>query len=490
MNSAVGRRLRAARIAFVLLAQLSSASAETGSAPGDAVKGSTSGATTAAERGRITDQVIPLQDESIPERPAPILELGDKLLAPGAINHGFQIPTGAVWQPSLIVWGDLRTAVQSFDDGVNKNSEWANRFDLYSNLYLTQSERIVAGIRPLDKSNRFTRYTFDSTEVPEEEGEFEDELNSNITTLFFEGDFGELFPLLDRKDQYGLDVGLAVGRQPINYQEGMLVNDTIDSLGVSKINLKPYGAVNQRVTLLWGWDELNRNNLPDEDSTATLFGVFNEIDFAVSTIEADVVYVESEETGDGLHGGLGAIQRVGQFNTTLRVLGSIANGTETGANNNGTLLFGELSRTLTGSNDIVYVDSFWAIDSFRSASRASNAGGPVSPVGILFEAVGLGRYRAPLANDTNDAFGGALGYQLFSADSRWQAIFELGGRYATEEIGQRGYAGGTRLQTAIGRRTVIRVDLFGGMADQRTSADSASDMEPTFGTRLEWLLRL
>lgn len=438
---------------------------------------------------RITDKVIPYAVDEIPDRPAPILELGDPLLATGPISIGFTLPTGAVWQPSLIVWGDLRTALQTFDDGTARTSEWSNRFDLFGNLYLTQSERVVIGLRPLDKAGRFTRYTFDSADELEEDT-FEDELNSNITTLFFEGDFGELFPKLDRKDSRGLDLAFAVGRQPLSFQEGMLLNDSIDSLGISKINLKPAGAINHRATLLWGWEDLNRNNLAQDDRAAMLFGWFNEIDFSSTTIEIDASYVESEDTGDGFHGGIGAIQRLGDFNTTFRILGSHAAGEELEANANGALLFAEVSKTLVASQDLVYLNSFWAIDDFRSASRASNAGGPLSPVGILFEAVGLGRFRAPLANDANDAFGGVLGYQLFSKDTRFQALFEAGGRYAREDIGQRGSALGTRLQWAIGQRSVLRTDFFIGLVDNRLTVETESDEEFAFGTRLEWLLRL
>lgn len=439
------------------------------------------------DHSRLPDTPIPI-DRSVPTPPAPILELGNSFLNTGPIDPGFQIPTGAVWQPSLVVWGTYRTAVQTSETEKGRTTEWANRFDLFSNLYLTQSERILLGMRPLDKDGHFTSYTFDSPN-PDTDEAFEEELNAKLTTGFFEGDFGELFPGLDPYDQYGLDVAIAAGRQPIAFQEGMLVNDTIDSLGLSKINLKSPGVVNHRASFVWGWNELNRNNLPQDDESAALFGIFNEVDIPSSTIEVDAIYVDSDDTGDGWHAGLGATQRLGAYNTTFRALLSRASGDETAASDDGAILFGEASHTLAASNDVVYLNGFWAIDHFRSASRAPNAGGPLAPVGVLFESVGIGSYGAPLSSSADEAFGGVCGYQLFSADTRFQVIFELGTRISTSETGQRAGAGAVSLQRAFGQRTVIRADFYSLYGDPRPG-DKASDEELDVGGRIEWMLRL
>ncbi len=140
---------------------------------------------------RISDTPIPLQIADHPRRPRPILEVGDPFLKTGPISKGFQLPTGAVWQPSLIVWGTYRSALQAHYDGNDHTSEWANRFDLWASLYLTPTERILAGVRVLDQAGRFTGYTFRAPEAVREDGKgFDDHLNFDITTLFFEGDFG------------------------------------------------------------------------------------------------------------------------------------------------------------------------------------------------------------------------------------------------------------------------------------------------------------
>ena len=55
----------------------------------------------------LTEEHIPLQLEGFPERPKYLLELGNPYLGTGRIKPGIQLPTGAVWQPSLIVFGTL-----------------------------------------------------------------------------------------------------------------------------------------------------------------------------------------------------------------------------------------------------------------------------------------------------------------------------------------------------------------------------------------------
>ena len=195
---------------------------------------------------RLTDEYIPLQLDGFPERPRPILEIGQSFLGTGTLDQGITLPTGAVWQPYFMLFGTLRSGLQSFNDGTDQFSEWANRFDLFGNLYLTFTERILVGFRPLDQDGRFTGMIFQPDGF---DNNFRDEFNYELTTLFFEGDFGEIFPNLDKEDKHGLDYGFSVGRQPISFQEGMLINDNIDAIGVTKTNGKfPPSAVNFRWT--------------------------------------------------------------------------------------------------------------------------------------------------------------------------------------------------------------------------------------------------
>ncbi|MBZ0165993.1 MAG: hypothetical protein K8I00_04235 [Candidatus Omnitrophica bacterium] len=458
--------------------------------PAQTVAGATSGAGAGESPSRISDEPRLLQVAQHPKRPRPLLEIGDPFLKPGPISRGFELPTGAVWQPSLMAWGTYRTALQAFDNGNDTTSEWANRFDLWANLYLTPTERILAGVRFLDQEGRFTGYTFRAPDAVREEGKgFDDHLNFDITTLFFEGDIGEIFPNLDPLDKRSLDYYFSIGRQPISYQGGMLINDNVDALGISKINLRPPTVSNMRTTFVWGANELNRTNLPNDDDEAMMYGVFNEIDWKMSTVELDAIYVySSKASGRGVYLGLGSTQRLGKINSTFRVLGSIPVATETLHNRSGVLLFNELSLTPHGTDDLAYLNAFVAFDEFRSASRDPTVGGPLGPTGILFEAVGLGRYPAPLSNAANEAIGAAIGYQWFFDNKRKQLILEIGGRY-TDRDGQRAAGTGLRYQIAVGQRGILRFDGHAVYDRDRSHPGGDKDEEVVYGLRVEFVVK-
>ncbi|MBZ0110835.1 MAG: hypothetical protein K8J08_00095, partial [Thermoanaerobaculia bacterium] len=130
---------------------------------------------------RLSDEAIPLQLEGFPQRPKPPIELGNHFLGTGTLWPGFELPTGAVWQPALIAFGSWRNAIQSLDNGTETRTEFRTRMDLFLNLQLSGSERLVVGIRPFDDDGNFTRYVFEGSE----DSGFYDELDAGIETLFF-----------------------------------------------------------------------------------------------------------------------------------------------------------------------------------------------------------------------------------------------------------------------------------------------------------------
>ena len=98
------------------------------------------------------------------------------------------------------------------------------------------------------------------------------DLNAYVTTLFFQGDFGELFPNLDPNDTKGLDIQFAIGRQPLSFQDGIMINeDVIDAIGITKTSLFFLGASAWRTTGIFAWNELNRNNNLRDSSAKSLW---------------------------------------------------------------------------------------------------------------------------------------------------------------------------------------------------------------------------
>ena len=454
---------------------------------------------------RLSDEHVPLQLDAVPDRPKPLLELGPPFLGTGRIGRGFRLPGGAVWRPSFVLFGGLRSGVSTIDDGTARNREWANRIDLFGNLALTGSERFVFGLRPADQTDpaglrRFSGYAAAGTGA----AGFSQQLNldwDTVTHLFFEGDFGELFPDLDPDDRRGLDLGLSVGRQPIEFQDGLLIDDFIDAFGVTRNSLRPGGAVNLRITGLYGWNQINRHtpllrgavgssglsmgNL--EGDRTRLVGAFTEIDWRSTTAAFDAIYVRGGEfesapgrarARDGVYAGVSFAGRPGSgaFNAAARLLMSIPVGGEPpdagplgigDPAGRGALVFSELSWTPHHSDNYVYVNGFYARGDYRAAALDPTIPGPLARAGILFAGPGLGSAPGALSPTSSDVAGGAVGHQIFSADRRRQLLVEAAARRSTAACTSalagcdpHAFAGGVRYQVAVGRRNVLVFDAF------------------------------
>jgi hypothetical protein len=423
------------------------------------------------DTSRYSDQPAPLQLQGFPERPPPLVEWGDKFLGTGNLQRGFTLPTGEVWSPDFWLYGTLRTALQSFDPGGGPRvSEWANRLDLFGNLQLSPTERVLVGFRPLDRNGvTYSGYTFQ----PRGSRGFLDASSATPRTLFFEGELGELFPKLDESDRRSLDYGFAAGRQPLTLQDGILVNDnSVDMISVTRNALLIPGGSTLRLSAFFAWDQIERPNynvasVPNQpDHDARMVGLDAAADFPVSTVEADAIYVSSSPHDDGFYAGLGSIQRLGKFNTTFRAVTSVAVDGPSSKVSTGSLFFSQLSYTMPYSEDLLYLDGFCGIDHFTSPDRDPTAGGPLGQIGIMYAAVGLGQYGAPLNNQADHSAGGALGYQMFFGEYRRRlVILEIGGRAPTETPGllrqQAAEGVAVRFQQALGRRFVLVVDGFG-----------------------------
>eukprot|EP00913_Durusdinium_trenchii_P035260 g32990.t1 len=429
----------------------------------------------------------PIGIQEIPDRPPLLLELNEEFLAPGFLEAGMELPTGAVWRPSLWVFGTYRSGYAYSQSPGPTISEWAQRLNLFAQLNLTGTERVVLGMRPVDQETgrmrEFNSYDFRT-------GDSRDGWNSDVQTLFFEGDFGEIFPNLDPFDVRGLDIGFSVGRQPMSFQQGLLINeDMIDAVTVTQNTLNGNGNLNLRATGVYAWNRINRNNnMADRD--AQLVGLFTESDFRHNTVNLDAAYLHSQtQLGSLFAFGASAIRRFhghhNTYNSSLHILASFPTEGETAASGQGELLFSQFSWTRHHTEDLVYVNAFWAIDQFTSPARGPLQGGPLGQTGILFAAPGLGRFAPPLSNQATNAYGGSIGYQMFFDDLRKQVVWEIGGRDNTDGNTLNGanaaaIATGMRYQQAIGQHWIVVVD---GFLAKRESAGLAP------GARLEFLAK-
>ena len=415
----------------------------------------------------LKDEVVKFKSVGdIPFRPALFLELGAPFLDTGQLDAGFEVPIlGAIWQPRLWSYFINRTTVQTFDNGAPgrlRDTEIANRMDLYANLQLTGTEKILLGLRPFDNNlpSRFTRYTFDGSNE-----DFNNELNLDIETLFFEGDIGSLLPKLDRAGIKPIDFGFTVGRQPFTFQEGIILNDTVDAVGFVRNNLVFPNTSNLRISGLWAWDRLDRNDR-NRGTDPNMYGLFVFADAHVSSYNLDMIYVDDNATnGDAFYIGASAIQRIralGGISSAFRINNSIALDEEIGGNviGDGSLLSAEFSTIVPGSDDIAYINPFISIGNFTQAGREQILGGPLASLGILFASPNLSTYGAEVSPFTDDVVGFATGYQAFWDDHRRNLILEIAGRHDYDGQGFDQLGIGFQLQQAIGQHIQAQLEGF------------------------------
>ena len=398
-------------------------------------------------------------------RPALIYEGGDLFLGVGDLYEGFETPWGAVWQPQLWVFGTMRSAVQMFENaGSNSTaSEWANRLDLYANVQLTGTEKFIVGIRPLDRNepSKFSRVAFNDNR-----GSGQSEFNLNIRTRFFEGDLGSLFPGLDPEGIKPIDYGFSVGRQLLQFQEGIMLNDEVDSIGIVRNNIHLPGIPSLRTSVVWGWNDLGRSDA-GRDNTTNMFGLFNSADMQDLSWNLDMVYVsDSVDGGDSYHLGLSSIQRIGHYNTAFRVNASSAE-TASAKAGTGVLYSAEVSLTPQKSDDVAYLNTFVADGNFTQVGREPVVGGPLGALGILFASPSLGNFGSELISFANDVAGFALGYQAFWNHHRTSLTLETAGRKDLSGDRFDDIAFGFEFRQRLAQRIQLQVDSHYTVQEKR-----------------------
>jgi len=393
---------------------------------------------------------IPLQ--KVPERPDTLFHFGDSFFGEGPISEGFEIPTGAVWQPQFFPFGTFSTAIQTSDDGNQQVSQWVNSLDLFGNLNLTPTERLLIGFTPLDDNGQFSGYNI----YPEGKGV--DALNGHVQVLFFEGRFDSLFPGLKSSTGNWASFDFSLGRQPVSYQSGILLNDTIDAIGITRTSLNLLGSPEVIITGLFGWNHINRaDNIRDDN--AQLFGLFSTFNYAEHQIEADIVVVydvNDSNPSNGLNFAFSSYQQFwGILNTTFSYNQSIALNGEKSQSQTGAVLLSQFNLTPPYTVDNAYMNVFWGIGNFTSAARSADAGGPLGQTGILFSASGLGNYGPALPSDAQNMFGGSIGYERYLGSIHRKIILEFGGVTKDSAI-----AFGGQFEQAIGRNFLLTLGSY------------------------------
>ena len=420
-----------------------------------------------------------LVSADLPERVGTVIEWGRGINQAGALDPGVETPWGAIWQPALWVWGTQRVGVISHD-GDRYTRPWGDhgevalRLDLHANLQLTGTERIRAHFRPMDEQGfadrRHTKPIGHS--APDES--YTSHWDADLESLFFEGEIAEMFPTLDPDDRTANDVGFAIGKFPVDFQQGYLVRDEMLAVGLAKGNLPFPGSSGLRLLGIWGFGHVNE---PRFRHDADVFILSAAGDFPWGLLEVDVGRREAvAPLGDQVNVGVGWTHHVGLNNVSLHVNHANPDRPDT-RDDEATLAVAGISREINIRRDLVYALGFLA-DGAHSR-LASNGAPPLGPVGLSFAGNGLGRYRPALLPAPRDAAGLAVGAQRVFRQGSANAVIELAHRHDRSDVRDSRNNGGTALTTRLQYKFLDRflVQLDGYVARLKGDRSGPRDGE-------------
>lgn len=429
---------------------------------------------------------VPIGIQPLQDRPPLYLEYPETFLGPGTIQPGIELPTGGVWRPTFWVFGQERFGFSYREDqgGAKFGEAPVNRLNLFGQLNLSGTEHVVIQLRPTDEEEgrplltgrEYSSVFWKNNSVPAgRRVNHLDGFNGDINSLYFEGQLDEIFAFLDPYDHKYLDYGFSVGRQPMSFQRGLMMNeDMIDAVTVTRNTVYGGPILNQRISFVYAWNRLTRVAPLFPNTDAKLYGLFSETDFKFNTLYVDFGFVDDPEPthGDLAVFAVSSTQRwVGYentYNSRFHLLVSWPTegertrtafmGSPGNVSGQGELFFSQISMTPHETEDLIYWNFFWAIDQFTSLARAPQAG-PLGDTGLLFAAAGLGLYGPPLATVGNSSVGTAIGYQMFFDTKQQQIIYEVGAREGKANDNFE-IAGAVQYQRAFGQNWIWLVTGF------------------------------
>lgn len=432
------------------------------------------------------------------DNPEPPIQIGRGMYDPGEIGDGIELfgPKNRLF-PSLMLFGDIRTAVAFNDNGGKEVAQIAATANLFFNLELTGTERINMLWQPMKDGAEFTRCEFGG-------GDGFDDCDfvggKEPTTLFFEGDVGAIMTSIT--DEYqSFDMPIAFGRMPLLFQNGTWLEDAFLGLAVTPFvaqNSPWLDITNFDITLFMGWDEITSDAFTNDaggkaDHEADMYGVAGFFDVAEGYLELGYAYLDDTEHDTGgnqsYHNITAAFSKryFGKIANATRIIGNFGQnkpgpGREKTAS--GFLLLSENAWITPSITLIPYTNFFIGKDTPQSVARAGDAGGILRNIGLSFESDNLTGF--PTLNATgHDAIGGALGVEyLFGLEQQIVGEFAFQVPWDDKEgIQDTEVAFGVRYQRPLTNRLIFRADAMYGILTGSGNADIA-------GVRAELRLKL
>ena len=440
-----------------------------------------------------SDTPVPMPTaEDLSGQAEPLIENDGGVDADGLPSSDIEVPTGAVWQPSLRIRGSQRIALLAIDGDrrtrrAGDRSELTTRMDLFADLGFSETERIRAHLRPLDKKGRYAGTTYAPSTA---RSGWETEWDSDFEALYFEGDLGQMFPLPGLQDRESGDIGFAAGRLPVKFQNGYLVKDDMTAVRLAQTGIETDEPSGVRITGLWAFDDINKpTGRPDNGDVHALI-LSAEGSFSWGTLELDIGGAfAGEERGNQVNAGIGWTSN--GAGDTYSVHANVSNHydqsemTSKVEDFDGALLVAGYSTEFGEQHHRLYGRGFWAYGDF--GRLADDGRIPLlGPIGISYGGVGFGGYRSALWSRPLDAAGAALGVQLFFNEKRTNWTVELAHRHDLEPDDTFGDTGGVALNTRLKHRLLdfltVQMDAYhailegdgGPPQDAETDNDSSA----------------
>jgi len=415
--------------------------------------------------------------------PRPLLEFGYPMYGIGPIGEGSSwLGEKNPVKQQVLLYGDWRTTVAYNDDdipggdGETANALVATRLNLDLDWKLTGTERLHFLFRPLDRRGNVTRSEFQGAPTPDGKDD-ESALNGNVVVGFLEGDVGAIAQGI--AGSYNtLDLPFAAGLIPLQFQNGIWVDDAFSGLAVTipAMNSVALDISNMDITFFAGADRVSLPGvLGTDDHDGRVLGVATFVETLSGYVEAGYGYLMDERGAsfdESFHGATVAFtRRYGNWlSNSVRLVGAFLQeeppaGATTSAK--GVLLLVENSLITRRPYTLIpYLNLFVGVDAPQSLARDPGTGGILKNTGLNFESDGLTGFPT-LDASGRQAVGGALGLEyLFNLNQ--QFVVELAGLQRTAESpgDTSDYGLGLRYQLPFWKRFILRADGIFGAVNQ------------------------
>ncbi|MFL2555575.1 MAG: hypothetical protein ACJ0Q4_01795 [Gammaproteobacteria bacterium] len=410
------------------------------------------------------------------DEPRPVLEFGYPLYSEGALGKTYNvIGEKNLLRPQLLVYGDFRSALAFNNNGNQEIGQIAARLNLDIDLKLTATERMHMFIRPIDKNNNFLRHEF----FGNDHNEFDFVLDTNLETIYFEGDIGAIQSGLTN-EWATYELPFAFGFMPLLFQNGIWLDDAFVGVAfaIPAMNSPKFDISNMDISFFTGFDKVTTAAIQNadgqlEDSKGNVFGINAFVEARKGYLEAGYGFIDDKRNGSELsgfdHHSLTAAwtkRYRGKLSNSIRgiwTFGQSPNGSNTQTADGFALLVENSLITSKPSFLVPYGNFFVGVDRPQPLVRGND--GLLKNTGIAFETDGLTGFPK-LDSSAQDVFGGAIGIEYLFDLSR-QVVFEVaalqpfGGQSATIAGDQYGLS--ARYQHNLNDRWLIRTDAMIGI---------------------------